>query len=179
MASKTYKRRDSAVAVLRKHGIPKEDYDLYLAKDKEHNFILVGFDPDNPPDLTDIDMVSTVEPTENGITDDTQTIQAKISKAKQTKAKPPKSKKKNAKPKPTKKDKVTSTKQRREKQVNKDSISGAILNLINAGKSNAEIWESIKIKFKLDESKKWYPGWYRSYFRRKAERLTNGVPWSE
>jgi hypothetical protein len=43
--------------------------------------------------------------------------------------------------------------------------------LIRAGKSNAEVWEVIKVQFNLDDKKKHYPGWYRGDMRKKGEAV--------
>lgn len=45
-------------------------------------------------------------------------------------------------------------------------VSAAIVKMILAGKSNEEIWNSVKVEFNLDDSKKYYPAWNRSNLRR-------------
>lgn len=47
------------------------------------------------------------------------------------------------------------------------SCASTARELIKAGKSNEEVWEVIKEKFKLDDSKRHYPSWYRSEMKRK------------
>lgn len=42
-----------------------------------------------------------------------------------------------------------------------------IKELILEGKSNEEIWAVIQPKFNMPDNLKYYPSWYRSYFRRK------------
>jgi hypothetical protein len=50
----------------------------------------------------------------------------------------------------------------------KVSVSGAIQSLISAGKTNAEIWDDVKVQFNMDDSKKYYPAWNRSMMVRKG-----------
>jgi hypothetical protein len=50
----------------------------------------------------------------------------------------------------------------------KASVSGTIQSLISAGKTNAEIWDDVKVQFNMDDSKKYYPAWNRSMMVRKG-----------
>jgi len=43
--------------------------------------------------------------------------------------------------------------------------------LIRQGKTNAEVWEIIRVEFNLDEKKRGYPAWYRSRMRRAGEQV--------
>lgn len=47
-------------------------------------------------------------------------------------------------------------------------ISAMARSMIADGYSNQEIWEKLKSEFKLDNSKKHYPTWYRCEMKRKA-----------
>ncbi len=47
------------------------------------------------------------------------------------------------------------------------SIGSVVRDLVKKGKNNAFIWGVIKKQFKLDDSKKWYPAWYRSDVKRR------------
>lgn len=49
------------------------------------------------------------------------------------------------------------------------SCASTARDLIRAGKTNAEVWEVIQKEFKLDDSKKHYPSWYRSAMKREAK----------
>lgn len=42
------------------------------------------------------------------------------------------------------------------------TISSVARELIKAGKTDAEVWATIKHEFHLDDSKKRYPAWYRA-----------------
>lgn len=54
----------------------------------------------------------------------------------------------------------------------KENVSSVARQLIKDGKTNKEIWAILKDKFKLDDSKKHYPAWYRSQAKRN-EAKTN------
>lgn len=49
-----------------------------------------------------------------------------------------------------------------------ETISSVVTRLILAGKTNAEVWAVIKEQFKLDDSKKGYPSWYRNQLKKKG-----------
>lgn len=51
----------------------------------------------------------------------------------------------------------------------KAPISQTCLTLFREGKHNGEVWEHIKAKYELDDEKRGYPAWYRSYFRRRGD----------
>lgn len=53
------------------------------------------------------------------------------------------------------------------------TLSGDVRRMIIEGRSNKEIWEEIKIDWKLDDTKKHYPTWYRCEMKRKG--LLEGV----
>ena len=49
------------------------------------------------------------------------------------------------------------------------TVSSVARQLILEGKTNEEVWKAIKSEFKLDNSKKHYPAWYRSELRRAGK----------
>jgi len=57
------------------------------------------------------------------------------------------------------------------KRVTVSSVAEA---LILAGKTNAQVFAVLKRRFKLDESKKHYPGWYRARLVRQG-RMTKKI----
>lgn len=54
------------------------------------------------------------------------------------------------------------------KAAKRVGISQTARDLILAGKTNAEVWAVLQAQFKLDDSKKHYPTWYRSELKRKG-----------
>lgn len=52
-----------------------------------------------------------------------------------------------------------------------DSCASVSQALIRSGKTNTEVWEIIKERFNLDDRKKGYPAWYRSYMRLRGEAV--------
>lgn len=54
----------------------------------------------------------------------------------------------------------------REHKPRVGSVSATAQALILDGKTNDEVWHALQKKFGLDESKRGYPSWYRSYLRR-------------
>ena len=48
------------------------------------------------------------------------------------------------------------------------TLSGDVRKMILDGKSNQEIWALIKVEWKLDDTKKHYPTWYRCEMKRKG-----------
>lgn len=50
----------------------------------------------------------------------------------------------------------------------KHTITAVACQEIRLGKTNAEVWAILQEQFKLDDSKKHYPTWYRSYMKRKG-----------
>lgn len=118
---KTVKTRDSAVAMLRKLGVHKDDYKQFITKLEDGRF--------------------QVEVTKaKAFVEDAQT---EVTKPKGVKIKPV-----------------------RPKRVTTTSVTEE---LIQAGKSNTEVWAVIKEKFKLSDDKRWYPSWFRSRLKRKGK----------
>jgi hypothetical protein len=58
------------------------------------------------------------------------------------------------------------TKKAAVKKVHRITVSAVARALIRQGKSNEQVWETLKSQFKLDDSKKYYPTWYRSELKR-------------
>lgn len=51
------------------------------------------------------------------------------------------------------------------------TVSAVARELILAGKDNKEVWTALVEQFRLDETKKHYPAWYRAELRRKGEKV--------
>lgn len=58
----------------------------------------------------------------------------------------------------------------KDKKPRKVSCSAVARELIQAGKSNAEVWAIIKEQFKLDDAKRHYPTWYRCQLKRLGKK---------
>lgn len=124
--SKIYSSRDSATAVLKKLGIEKKDYSMFIEK-KDGKFIcytekaklyLVGSKPAAPAPAVS----------------DTVTVK-KLKKA----------------------------------GIKRVTVSSMARDMILRGKTNEQVWDALKSNFKLDDSKKHYPGWYRAALKRSGE----------
>lgn len=81
--------------------------------------------------------------------------------------------KKAATKKVTSKKKTTSKKKApaKKKAASSDgrpSVSKRCQDLINAGKTNEQIWDLIQDEYGLDDAKKYYPAWNRSHMRRNG-----------
>jgi len=53
-------------------------------------------------------------------------------------------------------------------RTEKRTVSSVARGLIVAGKTNDEVWAALKSEFKLDDSKKSYPAWYRRECKTKG-----------
>lgn len=187
MTVKFYANRDSAVAVLRKHGIDRAVYnDFIVVDDKDPDITLYGVDMDKMPkaeapkaeapaeDTSVKEMVEAAKKrnaanTErlanspfNGLVKGEQKEIIKKVNGKAAKAKP--AAKKAAKPakKATPKAKGSSV---------RNGISDWIRGLIEAGKTNKEIVEAApKAGFDLTGKKAYFPAWYRFDMKRKAAK---------
>jgi hypothetical protein len=58
--------------------------------------------------------------------------------------------------------------QAEEPKAKRGGVSAVARELILAGKTNQEVWAVLKETFGLDDSKKYYPGWYRCEMKRKG-----------
>lgn len=52
------------------------------------------------------------------------------------------------------------------KPTAKPSIASICLAVFKRHGSNVDAWAAVKVAIEIDDSKKWYAGWYRSYFKR-------------
>ncbi len=136
---KVYLKRDGAAAALRKAGVPREDYDKFIVK------VEGGFEVELP-DLA-------IAPTAKDLVAGSKTKDGGPAPKKITKPKG----------KPVKKAKAKSDKPAR------ISIGSVVRDLVKAGKDNDAIWKAIKAQFKLDDTKKWYPAWYRADVARRKK----------
>lgn len=48
------------------------------------------------------------------------------------------------------------------------TVAGTVRKMVLAGKSNKQIWSVLKLNYKLDDTKKHYPAWYRAQMRRQG-----------
>lgn len=51
-------------------------------------------------------------------------------------------------------------------QPTKPSIASICLTVFKRHGSNADAWAAVKSAIEIDDSKKWYAGWYRGHFKR-------------
>jgi len=143
---KSYTRRDSATAALRKMGVDKSQYDQFIHHSVSETSDTYAFDYDEvllalktaqtPEDVVEV----SEEPTK----------------------KPPRVAKKNQ---PSQKQKAPAAKKSTRPPgrpvASGDSLSAVCRDLLAEGKTNPEIWNIIQPKFALDEKKKYYPAWFR------------------
>lgn len=66
---------------------------------------------------------------------------------------------------------MTTKKEKEKPKPPRVTVAGTIRDLIKGGKTNDEIWSAVKKMFHLNDTKKHYPGWYRS----EAKRLKKVV----
>lgn len=137
-AIKFYARRDSATTVLRKLGVKPRDYDFFIEKTSDGQFVC-------------------------------QIVKAQLHLKALTEAAKPAEEKPAFEPKAVKSAKSKPVKSPKPVAAAKSSgISAMARSMIADGYSNQEIWEKLKSEFKLDDSKKHYPTWYRCEMKRKA-----------
>lgn len=134
---KTFAKRDSATAALRKLGVAKEDY---------NNFIEVVEAPHGK--FFNVDLNAAKESLGTKVTLPKDYI--------------------DSLPKTTLKSAPAKTAPAAINGNGKITVSSFIRSLIQAGKTNAEIWAEVQPKFNLADSKKNYPAWYRSEMNRKG-----------
>lgn len=149
--SKLYARRDTVVAILRKMGINKADYNNFIS--------------------------TPTSGTESGFYVDVVAAEASLKPIKKTQSKPqaetqakPKAKpkaKQKAKAKPVVSDEHEEPATTR--STSGKSISKIIQGMILKGMSNQQIWDVMKQQYGLDDSKKYYPAWNRSEMRRSGK----------
>lgn len=147
-------RRDSATTMLRKLGVPKDRYDDFIVKgDNGEYFVDVA---EAKASLEQKEVVE--EPKEEIMAEVKAEIKSEVKKV--VKAEVKKIVKKQVTNKPQSKIDIKGEKR---------TVSSVCRSLISMGKTNAEVWELVKAEFKLDDSKKHYPSWYRSEMTRSGK----------
>lgn len=61
------------------------------------------------------------------------------------------------------------TLQKPKEKLTRITISSVARGLIEAGKSNVEVWKVIKEQFKLSDDKRHYPSWFRCQLKRSKK----------
>lgn len=141
---KVVKRRDSATAILRKLGIAKENYHLFME-----------------PGATEGEWVVNEQAAAKSL--------EKPAPVKRPRRKPKVSTKSDSDLVTEILENPTPRKQAREKKERKPSYAGEIREMILEGMANKAIHEEmLKRHGKKMEGKHWYPCWYRNEMRRKG-----------
>lgn len=134
-----YKTRDSATSMLRKMGIKSRDYNSFIDISDDNTYIC---------QVAKAEMY--LASSKNPIMAEVGNPAPEVGQATEAKRV------------------VRRTVQAEEPKAKRGSVSTTIRELILAGKSNQEIWATLKETFDLDDSKKHYPSWYRCEMRRKG-----------
>lgn len=137
IAARVVKTRDAATSALRKLGIKPPAYGLFIKKLEDGRFEI------------DLPKVHEQGYAVNGGKAPKAAKPAKAKAAKTVKAKTAKAPKTPKEPK--------------DRRV---TVSSVAEELILAGKSNEDVFAALKAQFKLDDSKKSYPTWYRCRLKR-------------
>lgn len=58
----------------------------------------------------------------------------------------------------------------KKEKLTRITISSVARGLIEAGKSNVEVWKVIKEQFKLSDDKRHYPSWFRCQLKRSKKQ---------
>lgn len=177
---KSYARRDSATALLRKMGISQADYNQFITLVGSEYKVDVTAAEDH---LGDDDEALELDPEVDDIVSDIVGGKKTFYQGMAALLKPePKATKKVAKvvepkvakvvePKATKK--VVKVQEPKAVEPTKTAeemtVSDVARTLILEGKTNEEVWAVIKAQFDLDDSKKSYPSWYRCELKRKGQ----------
>ena len=144
ITARVVKTRDAATSVLRKLGLKPPTYGLFLKKLEDGRYEI------DLPKIHEAGYAVSGGKAPKAAKPAKAKAAAKTVKAKTTKAaKEPKA------PKDPKDRRVT--------------VSSVAEELILAGKSNDEVFAELKAKFKLDDSKKSYPSWYRCRLKRQGK----------
>jgi len=148
--SKLYTRRDTVVAILRKMGIDKANYNKFIS--------------------------TPTSGTESGFYVDVVAAEASLKPTKKPQPKQKEPKSKEPTPKAKVKAKSNSTvhdeldaESSSTKPTSGKSISKIIQDMILNGMTNQQIWDVLKQQYGLDDSKKYYPAWNRSEMRRSGK----------
>lgn len=153
---KIVKTRDAATAVLRKLGVNSRDYNLFIKKVEGGLEVNVELATAHTKSMAVENKFNAAEESValKDLNPETHPIDAENVKSWEMKSQ------KKAKTKKAPKSKLL-----RPERV---SVSSIAEGLIIAGKTNQEVWAVIKERFKLDDTKKSYPAWYRGRLRRKG-----------
>lgn len=144
MLTKVYAKRDSATTVLRKAGVPPRDYNLYLTKTDDGvalNLTLLATYKAVKDTPADVPAVA-VEPRKVNIAKERAKAEAAAKAAAKAEA---------------------------AAKTVRNTVSSTARSLILAGKTNEQVWAELQRQYQLDDSKKHYPGWYRSQLRRQGQ----------
>jgi hypothetical protein len=152
ITTRVVKTRDAATSILRKLGLKPNMYGLFMKKLDDGRFEV---------DLPKVyeqgygvnGAIKAEKPTKSEVVGAVKAIdkmaQKMAASVKKAKAKEPKAKQE---PKPR-----------------RVSVSSVAEELLLAGKTNEEVFAVLKEKFKLDDSKKNYPSWYRCRLKRQKK----------
>jgi hypothetical protein len=159
MTTKIVSSRDSATATLRKMGISPRDYNLFIEKLADNKFSVSVHRANNhilnlakPVDEAPNKVVKVVgKPKQKLISDkDKAAIIASAEKlAKQRIAK-------------AESREATKVVKAQKEKSDLPSLQMTIIRAINAGKTNQEIFEQVKISHNLEDRKRFWISWYRS-----------------
>ena len=179
-AIRHYEKRDSATAALRKLGIKKEQYDEYI-KTKVVSGVTI-YETDLPAAEQYLLDVGGAAPSTGHPAGPKWPFSEPKGKAPapKTQLKPEHAKlfdekiSKEAKARPGKNEDPKLVKKAIEKPVKEakagpESVSAAMRRLVLEGKTNDEVWAVCKKLFKLDDSKKGYPAWYRNQLKKSGQ----------
>lgn len=139
-ATKHYASRDSATQVLKKMGVAKGDYDLFITKDKDGAVLDLASAKRHLADA-DKRALEALAAKNKEKTDEAAAAAA-------------------AAPKPER--------ETRPAGERKPSVASVARELILAGLDNAAVFTKLHEQFGLDDGKKHYPAWYRSDLKRKG-----------
>ena len=164
--TRTYVKRDSAVSYLRKKGVPKEQYNefLTLTTDQQYkldtaeveHFLATGVLPED---------VAINAPVKSADSPSNEKAAGRAKKDPKLVVVPPDPDAKKIESTPEKK------KAKKPASVVKEpkrTVSSVCRTLIAEGKTNEEVWETVRLLFDLPDSKKSYPAWYRADMKKKG-----------
>lgn len=158
MTIKTFTRRDSATATLRKMGINSRDYNLFIKANATHpeNFDLdLGLAQAHLIKLADLAEGPNKRPVKTTTKPLTEAqYQAEANRI--------------ANEKPAKAAKAEKKVKAAKTHAGEDSVSAVMRQMLLAGKTNLEVWEHCQPLFNLDEKKRGYPAWYRTELKNKG-----------
>lgn len=159
---KSYARRDSATALLRKMGVAQIDYALFITLVGGEYRVDVTAAEEHVGDDDELVPCVTTAPVETPVVHAIPEPEVMVI---------PKPVAKVVEPKATKKVvKVQEPKVAEPTKVTEDmTVSDVARTLILEGKTNKEVWAVIQAQFGLDDSKKSYPSWYRCELKRKGQ----------